>query len=233
MPANSTKSTAAGTSVMPFSKDDPKRQRMVLIAGIGGAALGVALAVLLIFRPWQRSAMPRLNGEPANLARFSASPNFARLPFDQREAYMKMMDKKKTQITAAYSAGTIDDDEYRKTLEAAHLGKRLDEMKKYYSKPAGAARDAYLDKLLAKEDKKHEALKSNPSARQEKKQEQIPRDDSDEQAEMNTWPPNVRAQYQSFKQALAERKKRRKEAKSEKKQSLQPATVTPEGRQGN
>ena len=230
MTANSTKPTATATAPMPFSTDDPKHRRVALIAGIGGAALGVALAVLLIFRPWQRSSIPRLNDEPASLARFAASPNFAKLPFDQREAYMKMMDKKKTQITAAYSAGTIDDDEYRKTLEAAHLGKRLDEMKKYFSKPAGAARDAYLDKLLAKEDKKHENLKRNPSARQEKKQEQIPRDDSDEQAEMSSWPPNVRAEYETFHQALAARKKRHKESRTEKRQSSQPAAVTPEGK---
>lgn len=227
MTANSTKPTATATAPMPFSKDDPRRQRVALVAGVGGAALGVALAVLLIFRPWQRSAMPRLNDEPAKLARFAASPNFAKLPFDQREVYMKMMDKKKTQITAAYSAGTITDEEYSKTLESAHLGKRLDEMKKYFSKPVGAARDAYLEKLLAKEDKKHETLKRNPSAKQEKKQDQIPRDNGDEQAEMSSWPPEIRAQYETFHQALAERKKRHKEAKAEKKQRSQPAVAAP------
>jgi len=224
MTAPSAQSTAR-TAAMPFGKDDPKRKRMVLIAGIGGAALGVAVAVLLIFRPWQRSGIPRLNDEPAKLARFVGSEKFDKLPFDQREVYMKMMDRKKTQITAAYAAGSIGDDDYRKTLDAAYFGKRLDEMKKYFSKPAGPEREAYLDTLMAKTDKKHEAIARNPSAKQEKKQEQIPRDDSDDEAEMNSWPPAVRAQFETFRQALAEKKKHHRDALAAKEQKSSPATA--------
>jgi len=221
---------SAKSAPMPFSNDDPKRHRMMLIAGIGGAALGVALAVLLIFHPWQRTSVPRLNDEPAKLAQFAASPNFNKVPFDQRAVYMEMMDKKKTQITAAYTAGTISDDEYRKTLEAAYFGKRLDEMKKYYAKPAGPARDAYLETLIAKSDKKHENLKRNATAKQEKKQEQIPRDDSEDEAELNSWPPAVRAQFETFRQALAAKKKTHKEAQAAKGQSQSPSTVPSSGK---
>ena len=51
--------------------------------------------------------------------------------------------------------------------------KRLDEMKKYNSKAAGREREAYLDKILGKKEVKRDTLKHNPTARKEKKEEEI------------------------------------------------------------
>jgi hypothetical protein len=204
---------------MPFSKDDPRRQQKILIAGIGGAALAVALAVLLIFQPWHRP-VPRFNDEPARIAQLAASSDFDKLPFSQREAYMKVMDQRKAQIEQAYAGGKLSDDEYRKALEAAHLGKLLDHMKKYYARPPGRARDAYLDRVIDKKEKKVTSLKKNPTAKKEKKADSIPRDDSEEDAEINSWPPDVRAQFLQFRQALSDHKKLHKELKK----AAEPAT---------
>ena len=203
---------ARGGAPMPFSHDDPKRQQKILIGGIGVAALVIAAALLLIFRPWQKAEPPRLNDSPAKLAQLAGSPQFAAMPFDRREIYMKMMDQKKAQIEQAYAAGQIGDEDYRRSLEAAHLGKRLDEMKKYFSKPAGHAREAYLDKLLRKHETKQETLDKNPTARKEKKADAIPRDDVEEQKEMDSWPPEIRAQFSIFQKEYAERKKLFKQA---------------------
>src|SRR5438309_250308 len=119
-------------TAMPFSKEDPRRQQKLLIAGIGGAAVVIALALRFVFRPGQRPA-PRLNEEPSKVAQLLTSPDFQKMPFERREIYMKMMDKKKAQMTQAYANGQMSDADYQKVLEAAHLGKRLDEMRKYFS----------------------------------------------------------------------------------------------------
>lgn len=215
----------ARPAVMPFSKDDPKRQQKLLIGGVGGAALIVAIAVLLIFQPWHK-AIPRLNDEPARIAQLAASPDFAKMPFSQREVYMKVMDQKKTQIEQAYAAGKLTDDEYRKALEAAHLGRLLDHMKKYYARPPGRARDAYLDKVIDKKEKKVQSLKKNPAALKDKKAEAVPRDDSEEDVEINSWPADVRAQFAQFRQILNDRKKLHKDVKNAAKASTQNAPAT-------
>ena len=215
-------------TAMPFSNDDPRRQQKILIAGIGGFALVVAFAVLLIFQPW-RTRVPRLNDEPARIAQLASSSDFDKLPFSQREVYMKVMDQKKAQIEQAYASGKLSDDEFRKALEAAHLGQQLDHMKKYYSHPPGRAREAYLDKIINKKEKKVTSLKKNPTLKKDKKADAIPRDDSEEDAEVNSWPADVRAQYMQFRQALADRKKLHKDLKhaaepATQKSSTQPAT---------
>src|SRR5690349_2549566 len=61
---------------MPFSKEDPKRQQKLLIGGIGGGALVVALTLLFVFRPWKRAEPPRLTAEPAKLGALAATPDF-------------------------------------------------------------------------------------------------------------------------------------------------------------
>jgi hypothetical protein len=212
---------------LPFGKDDPKRQQKLLLLTLGVIALAGALVLIVVFHPWHPYEPPRLDDEPFKLTQLASSPNFEKLPFEQREVYMKMMDKKKDKIEQAYTSGKLNDMEYRKALEAAYLGKRLDEMQKYFSKPPGKNRDSYLDKLLEKQDKKRQTAARNPAAKKEKKEDQIPRDRSDEDAQMNNWPPEVHAQYVQFKQALDERKKAYREAHpSAKNAATRPSATT-------
>jgi len=211
---------------MPFGKDDPKRQQKLLIAGIGGVALVVALVLLFVFRPWKKPAPPRLNEEPSKLANLVGSEDFKKMPFERREVYMKMMDTKKAQIVQAYANGQLSDTEYQKALEAAHLGKQLDEMRKYYVKPVGAARVAYLDKLVTKKETKDVAVKHNATAKQEKKEQDLFKDEAALQAEINSWPPEVIAQFEQFKSALSERKKIYKSAHPSKSATKPGAPAT-------
>jgi len=216
-----------GSAAMPFSHDDPKRQQKILIGGIGGVALVVAAALLLIFRPWQATEPPRLNDTPNKLAQLANNPQFANMPFDRREMYMKMMDRKKPQLEQAYAAGQIPDEDFRKAMEQAHLGKRLDEMQKYYSKPPGHEREAYLDKILAKQETKKEALDKNPTAKKEKKADTIPRDEAEEQKEIDSWPPDVRAQFMVFQQEYTKRKKLFQQEHPRKKHPTTAPTTVP------
>jgi hypothetical protein len=226
-PAKPSVPATAKRQVLPFGREDPKRRQKLLLISIGAIALAGALVLILVFHPWTPYEPPRLDDEPFKLAKLASSPDFQKLPFDQREVYMKMMDKKKDKIEQAYASGKLTDTEYRKALEAAYLGKRLDEMQKYFSKPQGRIREAYLDKLFEKQDKKRDTLAKNPTAKKEKKEDQIPRDKSDEEVQINNWPPEVIAQYTQFKQALADRKKVYREVHpSAKKAASRPSATT-------
>ena len=221
-----TKPAPPRTKAMPFSKDDPKRQQKLLIGGIGAAALIVAVAVAVIFRPW-RTPVPRLNDEPYKLAQLVAGPEFQKLPFDQREIYMKMIDHKKDVISQAYNSGKITDTEYRKALEAAHLGKQLDIMKKYFERAPGHDREAYLDKVLDKKDKKQTTRKHSTDAKKEKKEQDVLRDDSEETVEISNWPSDVQAKWNVYRAALAERKKSHKETRQSQHSGGHKASTKP------
>jgi hypothetical protein len=180
---------------------------------------------LFVFRPWKRNEPPRLNDEPAKLGQLAATKDFQRMPFEKREVYMKMMDAKKQQIIQAHASGQMSDDEYQKALEAAQLGKRLDEMNKYFAKPPGSARTAYLDKLVNKKETKQQATKRDAAAKQQQKEEDIWRSKEDEDAEVATWPPEVQTKYNQFRQAYLERKKQYKEAHPKEKKPAATATA--------
>jgi hypothetical protein len=208
---------------MPFSKEDPRRQQKLLIAGIGGGALVVALTLLFVFRPWKRAEPPRLTAEPAKLGALAATPDFQKMPFEKREVYMKMMDAKKSQIIQAHASGQMSDDEYQKALQAAQLGKRLDEMNKYFARPPGAARTAYLDKIVNKKETKQQTAKHDAALKEQEKEENIWRSKTEEDAEIATWPPEVQTKYNQFREAYQERKKLYKEAHPKEKK---PTTAT-------
>lgn len=220
-PSSAQQSSAAGTKAgMPFGQEDPKRRQQVLIASVGGVALVVAAALLFIFRPWEHPA-PKIGGEPAKLGQYVSTPDFQKMPFEKREIYMKMMHAKKEQIVKAYTDGQLSIEDYQKSLLAAHLGKQLDDMRKYFAKPLGADRTKYLDKLIAKNDAKDDALKHNAAAKEEAKEQDLLKDDAAERAEVASWPADVQSQYQQFRTALSERKKLHK---AEKQAKAAPAT---------
>lgn len=221
-PTPSSSGHASNNGGLPFSDEDPRRRQKLLIGGIGGVILVVALALLFIFRPWNHG--PKLGGDPVQLGQYAASSDFRKMPFDKRELYMKMMDSKKDEISKSYAAGQLSLEDYQKALLAGHLGKRLDEMHKYFAKPVGPERVKYLDKILNKKDTKEEAAKHNPSAKEQKKEKDVLKDDAAEKAEIATWPEDVQAQYQEFHAALEDRKKLHKEVKAEAKAATRPAT---------
>lgn len=202
-----------GAIGMPFGKEDPKRRQKLLVAGIGGVALVVAAVLLFVFRPWAHGT-PTAGGEPAKLGQYAGTKDFHRLPFERREVYMKMLDKDKDQIAKSYADGKLTLEDYQTSMLAAHLGKQLDDMRKYFAKPVGEDRVKYLDKVLAKKDVRAEAVKHNAAARDEKKEKDALKDAAAEQAEVATWPPDVQAQYQTFTAAMAERKQLHKAAKT-------------------
>jgi hypothetical protein len=216
------------------------RKRMFLYGGAGAIAL-IALVVvaLVVWRPWQ-SGPPRLNEAPSKIASFTTSDGFAKLPFDRQWVYLKQMDAKEDALVEAYRAGRMSEEEYRKALEAAYLGRQLGRMKKYFERTPGAEREAYLDKLLTKKESEKRGDKPQPKlkadgtvkapkvdAKDAEDLKDLKRDDSEETAAIKSWPADVQKQWQEFHSALRTRKRllHEQELKQLKaKAASQPAT---------
>ena len=223
-PPTLTPTTVKPGGGMPYGNDDPKRRQKALLVGIGGVALVAAAVVLFVVQPWKHKA-PMLGSEPAKLGQYASTPDFQKMPFEKRELYLKEMDEKKERFTKSYDDGQMSLEDYQKSMLAAHLGKELKDMRKYFAKPAGEERVKYLDKLLVKKDTKTAAVKHDPTAKEEKKEQAATKDDAAEKAEVATWPPEVQEQYQQYNAALAERKKTHK---AEKAVKGSPATAPAE-----
>jgi hypothetical protein len=219
-PAASVSSPSAPATQPSLPGTQRRRTRMFIYGGAGGGAL-VALVVvaLIVWKPWQ-SGPPRLNEGPSKIASFTTSNEFSKLPFDRQVVYLKQMDAKEDALVEAYRAGRMGEEEYRKALEAAYLGRQLGRMKKYFDRTPGAERDAYLDKLLARKeaekrgDTPQPKLKADGTLKQPKVDakdaedlKDLKRDDSEESAVIKSWPADVQKQWQEFHSALRARKR--------------------------
>ncbi len=205
--------------------EDPKRRQRLFIAGVGGAALVITFVLLLSFRPWQKPT-PKLGGDTSKLSEFVGTADFQKMNFEKREIYMKMASAKKDEIAKTYAEGRLSLEDYQKSLLAAHLGKRLDDMRKYFAKPMGAERIKYLDKLVTKKDTKRLAISHDPAAKKIEDEQDLLKDDAAETAEISTWPSDVQAKYKEYVEALGERKKAHKAAEEAKAPKKAPATAT-------
>ena len=215
----------AKTGAIPLGDDARRRQRVVM-AGIGGAALVVAFLLLIIFKPWQKPAV-KLGGDSARLSEFVGAADFQKMNFEKREIYMKMASAKKDEIAKNYAEGRLSLEDYQKSLLAAHLGKRLDDMRKYFAKPIGAERTKYLDKLLTKKETKKLAIDHDPAAKKIEDEQDMLKDDAAQTAEIATWPSDVQAKYKEYVEALNERKKLHKEAAEAKAAAKKAAATAP------
>jgi hypothetical protein len=204
---------------------ETKRRQMLMMGGIGGAALVVALLLLMIFKPWQKPAV-KLGGDATKLGEFVGAADFQKMNFEKREIYMKMASAKKDEIAKNYADGRLSLEDYQKSLLAAHLGKRLDDMRKYFAKPMGAERTKYLDKLLTKKETKKLAIDHDPAAKKIEDEQDLLKDDAAQAAEISTWPSDVQSKYKEYTEALNDRKKVHKEAIEAKMPKKPPATAT-------
>lgn len=198
---------------------------MLMMGGIGGAALVVALLLLIIFKPWQKPPV-KLGGDSAKLSEFVGATDFQKMNFEKREIYMKMASAKKDEIAKSYADGRLSLEDYQKSLLAAHLGKRLDDMRKYFAKPLGAERTKYLDKLLTKKETKKVAIDRDPAAKKIEDEQDLLKDDAAQAAEIATWPNDVQSKYKEYTEALNERKKVHKDAADAKAAAKKPTTAT-------
>jgi hypothetical protein len=220
-PASAKSAAAAAT---PFTRRN-------LIAG-GSALAAVALLVALwIWKPWAPSP-PRLNEDPALIARFAASSHMDDLPFSQQRQYMELLDDKDDRVVEAYEQGMLNDQEYRRALQLEWYGEHLKKMDKYHSKPP-SQRAAYLDSQVEKKRKKKSKSKSETESDSKSalKPEEIERDDSTEDQDIKRWPADVRQKWNEYRTAWSNRKQYWKDLNDQKKEAAKAAeaAATPAG----
>jgi hypothetical protein len=195
-------------------------QRPMLWAAVG-AVLVISIGSYVAWRLFRTPEPPRMKDAPSDIAGFFDSQQYHDLPFERQVAYLKQVEAKEDELVESYRSGSLSDASYRKSLEAAYLGRHLTRMKKYFELPPGKARDAYLDKLLDKKEaekagasvtKKDGTKKPpKPNARDAKDVKAITRDESIEADIVKKWPAETQQQWKQYHAAADARKKLRKE----------------------
>ena len=125
-----------------------KRRRTVVVA-LAVAALLTSAAVI----GWRTMAKrpPSPSGDPVAIAKFSATPEFAQLTVEQRAPYLQTLrTNMKTLVEAAERGELSREEQLLATRNGIKSGARI-EMVNYFNLPAGPARQAHLDKLIAEQ----------------------------------------------------------------------------------
>jgi hypothetical protein len=183
----------------------------------GSAIAGVVLViVLLVWRPWVPTP-PRLNEDPAKIAKFAAS-HLNTVPFEHQRQLMEVLDEKDQRVVEAYEQGMLSDQEFRRVLQLEWYGEHLKKMDKFYAKPP-QLRALYLDSQIDKNHKKKAKKKHEPKpdAKSPVKAEEIDRDDSTEEQDIKKWPADVRQRWADYRAAVASRKQYWKDQKEQRK----------------
>ena len=193
----------------------------------GSIAVGVLLLVgLFVWHPWSPRP-PRLNEDPAVIARYSAA-HIQGLPFDHQRQFMELLDEKDKRVEEAYEQGQLSDQEFRRALQLAWYGEHLKKMDNFFSKPP-SLRLMYLDKQVEKKRKKKLKNKDEPKPDDKAplKADEIDRDDSTEEADIKRWPPDVRQRWTEYRAAFAARKQYLKDQKDQHKAAQETAKTNP------
>ncbi len=126
----------------------PNRRRLVTVT----IAVAVLLACVAVIG-WRTMArrVPLPDGDPVAIAKFSATPEFAALPLAQREPYLRTLRSNMKTLAAAAESGKLSREEQVLAVRnGIKSGARI-EMANYFNLPAGPARQAHLDKLIAEQ----------------------------------------------------------------------------------
>jgi len=175
-----------------------RRSRTWLLASVAGGVLALVLVIWLILS-FLGGGEPRLNDNTVVLAKFISSSAFDQLPFDKQRQYYKVLDKRSQELDQLYKDRRLSDGEYRTGLEAAWLGKHLNHVEKYFALPPGQGRADYINKLLVKKARKPGTIDPD----------EIKTDETAAELRVESWPPSVREQWNTFHNAYHKEKKSR------------------------
>jgi hypothetical protein len=200
-PAGASKPAVAA----PAAPAAPVRTKNWLLIGGGAAALVIVVTALII---WQKvTAPPRLNDSTLEITKFAASARFDKLPFSEQKKFMFKLEERKDEVKSAYHAGKLDEVEFRTAKELAWFGDWLGKMDEYYAKPPGQQRQLYLERLVAKREKKDDNDNKKPSSKKPADEHKLPkveRDESSETIRPESWPAEDKQRWLQFRSALSE-----------------------------
>ena len=239
-PASAPTATAPAASATPVTPAAPAKPatppnafsqylKRPEVRKYGSIAVGVLLLVgLFVWSPWSPSP-PRLNEDPAVIAKYAAS-HIQKLPFDHQRQFMELLDEKDKALDEAYEQGQLSDQEFRRALQLAWYGEHLKKMDNFFSKPP-SMRLMYLDKQVDKKRRKKDKDKDGPKADDKAplKAEEIDRDDSTEEQDIKRWPADVRQRWAEYRTAWANRKQYWKDQKDQQKADQETAKASPAG----
>jgi hypothetical protein len=111
--------------------------------------LGVVILLGGTYVAWTywASRVPSLDSAPPDLVRFIASDSFKKLPEDEQNKYINAV---RPHFVSLYFDKSLSDEDKEMAYINAMLPRMNKELDQYFKLPAGAARDAYIDKTRAK-----------------------------------------------------------------------------------
>ena len=216
---------ALNPSVSGPKKKKPMNPKVLIGLGIGALVLvGAIVAAVVVTRPPKE---PPLNADSTDIIRFAGTDQFKKLPFERQYVFMKLINDREKALKDLYEEGSIEAPELRLTKELAWFGKHLDRMNEYHSKPGTRDRQAYIDRLISKEEqkdaedeKKEKEKPKKPNDPNQRKSGDIERDQLSEEIRPLGWPKDVQAKWNAYRTALRDRKEQLKTPK-------QPAASNP------
>jgi hypothetical protein len=184
-----------------------------LIIGVVAGVIVVGGIVALLWSKDSYGGTPRLNADTISLAKFVSTEQYTKLPFDKQKLYMKVLEDRddNNELKKAFAAGQISETEYRTALLEAWLGQQLKRSERYASLPA-PAKPMYIADLLGKKAKeKAQESKSGSSAKRDNGAE-VKRDDTMEKMRIDSWPADIRMQWEEYRRAYEDQKTAREKA---------------------
>ena len=178
---------------------------------MSGARLFAIIAVVLltggvvaaVFFRGAGSSKPAPESDPVTLARFVAGREFDAVPELEKRPYTKAVRQHLEEIAGAFRDGRIDEKTYFAAYLNAYVERKLDGMEEYFASPA-TKRDAALTQEYARKTQQASASDAKKSAKLSdtlpKPSEELEDDFIDERVE--TWPPEQRAKWEEYCQAV-------------------------------
>jgi hypothetical protein len=119
------------------------------------ATLGALLIIALAWVAWAMwpEHVPALTAEPIVLAKFAATPTFARLPREQQDPYIDRMIENFPALFEAARTGQITPDEQRKAFANVFGSRSSRHVEEYFACATPKEREAYLDQIIQMEER--------------------------------------------------------------------------------
>jgi hypothetical protein len=179
-------------------------RRARFLAGTLGALLLIAMAAIA-WAMWPEH-LPRPDGDPIVIAKFAATPTFARLPREKQDPYIDHMIANFPQLFAAAQRGEFTPTEQRKAFDNVFGSRATRHVEEYFALPDQEARKKYIDEMINMQEREKFLFSAVRSAGGGSGDRWL--DPARVKERVETMPPGTRTQFAEF---AGEMRKRRKD----------------------
>jgi hypothetical protein len=190
-------------------------RRTAIIAGIALAA--VVLIAVVLNAVGREEAEPPLNADTITMVKFINSPAYQKLPFARQALFMKVLEDRddNDELDDAFDAGRITEDDYRAADLEAWAGQQLKRTEKFHGYANEQARLKYVRELLDKKEEKDQRKAQKAAgggSKEQKPSDLVQRDETMEEVRIASWPADMRAKWQAFRNVYKQEKDARERA---------------------